>query len=95
MKIPKCNWRLEKVYFKAELVDNFKSEYLEWYVDECGHDRDDSELNNFILRIEQEDTVMLYQFPNEVPMSQQEDDFDYFEQVDDNHVIPRKLFNLV
>ena len=90
MKIPKSSWVLKKEYFNAKLVDNFKPKYLQ-YMSELGSDLDDIELLNFIERITCLDSVALYEFPGALLKC----DCDYFEKVDDNHPIPRCLFELI
>lgn len=90
MKIPKSFWVLKKEYFNAKLVDNFKPKYLE-YMSGLGNDLDDIELLNFIGRIMRLDYVTLYEYPGALLKS----DCDYFEKVDDNHPIPRCLFELI
>lgn len=87
-------WVLRKMFFSVKLVDNFKSEYLEWMA-EIGHDCDDLDLLKFIEAVTKQDTVELYQFPSSKPFDDDENEQDYFERLDDNHVIPRKLFELV
>ena len=48
---------------------------------------DDTE--HFIDRMTRHDFVHVYEYPHESPEK------DYFEMSDDNHVIPRHLFELV
>lgn len=93
MNIPKSTWVLSEVYFKVNLIENFKSEYLEWMA-EIGHDCDDLELLTFIRNVTDQDIVELYQFPSE-KVFKDDDDADYFERLDNNHVLPRKLFKLI
>lgn len=94
MKIPKSTWTLKKEYFKVKLIDNFKSEYLEW-VAEIGHDCDDLDLLKFIEAVTSQDTVELYQFPSQKPFDNDDENQDYFEKIDDNHVLPRSVFELI
>ena len=91
MQIPQSTWVLKKEYFNAKLVDNFKEHYLRYMKNECGHDCDDSGLLNFIDSLTCLDYVILYQFPNENKAMT----YDYFEKIDDNHVIPRALFHFI
>jgi hypothetical protein len=91
MQIPKSEWILRKEYFKVKLIENFKSEYLQWMNKECGHNIDDLELLRFIDKITASNFVVLYQFPNE----DKNNTYDYFEKEDDNHVIPKFLFEMI
>jgi hypothetical protein len=90
--IPASNWVLKKTYFEATLVDNFDSLYKEWLKKEGENINNwfnlSPELDRFISNLGENPTVELYQFPNERSGL----DHDYFEKDDDNHVIPRFLF---
>jgi hypothetical protein len=88
--IPASNWILKKEYFEAKLVDDFESRYREWFEKENGT-TDSLDLNRFMLYLSEDSTVELYQFPNERSGLEH----DYFEKDDDNHVIPRFLFEPV
>ena len=94
MNVPKSQWIIEKVFFKVKLVDNFKSEYIGW-MSEVGHDHDDLDMLKFIENVTNQDTVELYQFPSQKPWDNDDSEQDYFERLDDNHVIPRILFELI
>ena len=93
MGIPKSTWTLKREYFKVKLIDNFKAEYLEW-MSEIGHDCDDLDLLKFIDAVTSQDTVEFYQFPTSKPFDSDDTDQDYFEKIDDNHVLPRSVFEL-
>jgi hypothetical protein len=88
--IPSSNWILKKEYFEAKLVDNFESCYRKWFKEENGN-TDSQDFDRFMSYLSEQPTVELYQFPN--PKSGLE--HDYFEKDDDNHVIPRFLFEPV
>lgn len=88
-KIPASNWVLSKVYFEVKLVDNFSLLYKEWYKKENGS-VDDS-VDDFIHNLKEHPTIEIYRFPNE----RADLKYDFFEKDDDNHVIPRELFELV
>jgi hypothetical protein len=91
--IPKSYWRLEKVYFTAKPVDDFKAKYLEWLEDYDGSDNLHCEkLHEFLDYISKNDLVQLYESP---PYKSSSEELDYFEILDDNHVIPRHLFEVV
>lgn len=94
MEIPKSEWILRPKYFKVKLVDNFKSEYIEW-MEECGHDRNDLDMLKFIEAVTNQDTVELYQFPSQKPWDNDDNDQGYFEKIDNNHVLPRNVFELI
>ncbi len=94
MEIPKSTWTLKREYFKVKLIDNFKAEYLEWMA-EIGHDCDDLDLLKFIDAVTSQDTVEFYQFPTSKPFDSDDTDQDYFEKIDDNHVLPRSVFELI
>ena len=89
--IPKSYWRLEKVYFTAKPVDDFKAKYLEWWESYDGSDNLHCEkLHEFLDYISKNTLVQLYEFPYKYS-----EELDYFEILDDNHVIPRHLFEVV
>lgn len=90
MKVPASNWILDKVYFEVKLVDSFSALYKEWYKEENG--RIDDSVDDFILSLQENPTIEVYQFPNVA--SNPDVPHDYFERDDDNHVIPRKFFDL-
>jgi len=94
MNIVKSEWVLKKNYFKVKLIDNFKLEYIEWMTEQ-GHDHDDLDMLKFIEEVTSRDDVELYQFPHDFPFKTNDVEFDYFEKVDDNHVLPRMLFTLI
>lgn len=88
MTIPVSRWVLEKNYFNVYLVDNFRSKFIEWSCFE--HDgyslfEDKKALDLFLDTVGNCKEISVYQFP---------DSEDYFEETDDNFVIPRHLFKL-
>ena len=88
MAIPKRRRVLEKNYFNVYLVDNFRSKFIEWSCFE--HDgyslfEDKKALDLFLDTVGNCKEISVYQFP---------DSEDYFEETDDNFVIPRHLFKL-
>lgn len=91
--IPKSSWKLSEVYFKAKLVDNFKQKYIDFLLEDSDtydFDTVGKVVDSWLKR----DYVDLYQFPvggNNLP----EDEYDYFERLDHDWVIPRKLFEVM
>ena len=91
MEIPRSEWVLKCNYFKVRLVSDFTAKYINYAV-ELGQDRDDPDMLDFLDYITSRDDVELYQFPPGIVFTASEDEHDYFERFDDNHVIPRCLF---
>lgn len=89
--IPASNWVLDKVYFEVKLVDDFSSLYKEWFIKENGGI--EAGVGLFISNLQVNPTISIYRFPNELKTSTAPHDF--FEQDDDNFVIPRELFKLI
>jgi len=87
--IPKSYWVIRKVYFTASPVDGFLKKYELWVKSEG--ELFTVEVAEFAEKIGRNDFIQLYQFPQD----RVDVGYDYFEITDDNHVIPRCLFNLV
>ena len=88
MTIPKSRWLLEKSYFNVYLVDNFRGKYIEWHSIENEDSpliTNDCDMEDFLDAVGSFKVISVYQFP---------DSEDYFEETDDNFVIPRHLFKL-
>ena len=83
---PKSQWVIDKNYFTAKPVDNFRVKYLKWLSDYDPEAEITKELKDFIYYMTTNDFVQIYEYPHESPLK------DYFEKNDDNHVIPRHLF---
>ena len=94
MQIPKSGWVVKEVYFKAKLVDDFEQKYLEFMhsIGEIEDPLEDSDFNNAVYRWLQQDYVWLYEYPEEMCYGGYCDGVEYFEEEDDNWVIPRHLF---
>lgn len=94
---PKSDWIINKVYFKAEVVDNFKQVYTEWLEDYDGLPADYKgivDLENFIhhmIKLSYKGVLELYEYPYEGHCAA----MDYFEREDGNFVIPRECFIVV
>jgi len=86
--IPQSYWRLEKVYFTVKPVGGFLKKYEEWVKSE--RELFTVDVAEFAERINKNDFIQIYQFPQE----RKDIEYDYFEMVDDNHVIPRHLFEV-
>ena len=72
-QIPKSSWTVNKVYFKAKLVDDFQSTYLQWGQSEgCGFtDSEEStkEVMQFIRntqKMSNQGYVWLYEYPEDI-----------------------------
>lgn len=89
MGIPRSTWVIDRVYFTAKPVNNFFNEYKEWFEGEG--DEFTASTSDFAETISKNDFIQLYQFPQE----RTDIEHDYFELLDDNHVIPRHLFTLI
>ena len=87
--IKQSYWRLEKVYFTVSPVNDFFNKYKEWFVNEDGSFPDSAA--EFAEKINTNDFIQVYKFPQK----RTDIEHDYFEMSDDNHVIPRHLFELV
>lgn len=85
--IPHSNWILKKEFFEAKLVNDFESLYRDWH--KKNGTTDCADLDRFITYLNENPTIELYQFPNPTGVILP---YDYFEKDDDNHVIPRFLF---
>ena len=86
---PKSQWVINKNYFTVKPVDHFRLKYFEWLKDydpEAEHTEDTDKFLDYMVR---NDFVQVYEYPQENQVK------DYFEMQDDNHVIPRHLFELV
>lgn len=97
-KIPSSRWVIQPNYFKAKFVEDFSSKYLLW-LSEYDGDPDEDAIK-FAASMQDKGVVDLYQQPfdplsNNCPTVKYEDIADYFEKYDDNHVIPRHLFDLI
>lgn len=71
-QIPKSSWVINKVYFKAKVVDDFQNKYLQWGQEEgCGFtDSEEStkEVIQFIRntqKMSNQGWVWLYEYPAE------------------------------
>lgn len=105
-QIPKSSWTINKVYFKAKVVDDFQNKYLQWGQEEgCGFtDSEEStkEVIQFIRntqKMSNQGWVWLYEYPEEINQCHCDygnvAEYDYFEKGDDNHIIPRHLFVVI
>lgn len=100
--LPKSSLAVNRVYFKARPVDGFKSKWIEWMISYDGAYNEkevmhsynqDGALDEFLDRVESMSEIELYKFPCDHSKAGGRDHLcDYFEMLDDNHVIPRSLF---
>jgi hypothetical protein len=87
-EIPKSEWTIKRVYFKAQPISDFSRQYIQW-LESQGESPDSYDtLDAFLKNISSQDIIDLYQFPT----ADKDGHYDYFEKNDDNHVIPRSLF---
>lgn len=94
MQIPKSSWVIKKVYFKVRLVEDFEQKYRE-YMYSIGESEDslaDSNFGYVVWNWLQQEYLWLYEFPEEITHWECRDGVDYFEEEDDDWVIPRHLF---
>lgn len=97
-QIPNSSWIVDRTFFKAKVVDDFRREYIKWGDDE-GHgfdieDESFKEVDEFIhsvIKLSYSGCLELYQWPSD----DVDDECDYFERFDDNYTIPRHLFEVV
>tara|TARA_R110000851_G_scaffold329720_1_gene501883 strand:+ start:624 stop:899 length:276 start_codon:yes stop_codon:yes gene_type:complete len=87
--IPRSAWVIDRAYFTAKPANDFFNEYKGWF--ESEGNLFTVSVSDFAEKISKNDFIQLYQFPQE----RTDIDHDYFELLDDNHVIPRHLFTLV
>jgi cyclopropane fatty-acyl-phospholipid synthase-like methyltransferase len=87
--IPRSTWVIDRVYFTAKPVNDFFSEYKRWL--EIEGNLFTASVSCFAEKISKNNFIQLYQFPQK----RTDIEHDYFELLDDNHVIPRHLFTLI
>mgnify|MGYP000023527773 CR=1 FL=1 len=86
---PKSQWVIEENYFTVKPVDNFRLRYFEWLNDYDPEAKHTEATDDFLDYMTRSEFVQVYEYPHKSPIK------DYFEMNDNNHVIPRHLFELV
>lgn len=96
---------VKREYFRAKPVDDFKRLYKLSVIEFEGfkgedelneHYNKNGKLDAFLDRVGSADSIDLYQYPVDKYEKNEEDHlYDYFERLDDDHVISRELFILI
>ncbi len=86
---PSSQWVIDKNYFTVKPVDHFRLKYFEWLKDYDPEAEHTEAMDDFLDYMTRNGVVQVWEYPHDNPVK------DYFEMMDNNHVIPRHLFTLV